>query len=84
MCTVEEMISCQLCFYPLAKQSYDDDIKKVLEIIRDSGLKHQTGIMSTVIQGDQKRIFALLQKIFSTMAPICGFVMDVKISNVCG
>ncbi len=84
MCAVEKMIACQVSFIPVGNQDYNADITKVLKIIRKSGLQYQIGVMSTVVQSSEENIFRLLRNMFLTMDPICSFVMDIRISNVCG
>lgn len=84
MCAVEKVIGCQISFIPLETQDYNKSIKQVLEIIEDSGLEHEIGLMSTVVRGSEGKVFGLLRTISSTMSPVCGFVMDARISNVCG
>lgn len=84
MCAVEKVISCQISFVPFDTQDYNEDIRQVLKMIKNSGLEHEIGLMSTVVRGSREKIFALLFTITSTMDPVCGFVMDARFSNVCG
>ena len=84
MCGLDKMIYCQLSFAPLARNEYGSDVKRVLRIISDSGLEHEAGVMSTVVRGKEKELFRLMQKIYEDMDNFCSFIMDIKISNVCG
>jgi len=56
----------------------------VLEIISASGLEYQVGAFSTSLTGDEGRVFALIREIYRAMEESCGFVLDVRLSNVCG
>lgn len=84
MRAVEEMMSCQISFCPLGSTDISGDVDRVLEVIRLSGLDHQVGVFSTVVRGEKDRVFNLTREIYQAMEKTCGFVMDVKFSNLCG
>ena len=84
MRNVEEMITCQVSFLPIESQNYKEDVARVLSMIEKSGLDFQTGEMSTTIRGDRDLIWAMAKEIFEVMAPVCRFVLDLKVSNTCG
>lgn len=78
------IVSCQISFSPIGSTDYLPKIKQVLDIIEKSGLENSVGIMSTTIRGDKNDVFKLVKKIFDTMESRCSFIMDVKLSNLCG
>lgn len=84
MRAVEEMMSCQISFCPIGSADFSSDVNRVLEVIRSSGLDHQVGVFSTVVRGEKDRVFNLTREIYQAMEKNCGFVMDVKFSNLCG
>ncbi len=84
MSSAMKMASCQISFAPVGITDYSEKIKQVLSIIESSGVEYDIGVMSTVISGEKEMIFALIKELYDRMDETCGFIMDVKISNVCG
>jgi len=84
MCAVEKIASCQISFAPLGNIDYLIEIRKVLDIITNSGLENNIGILSTSIRGEKSRVLRLIMDIYEAMDDVCNFTMDVKISNLCG
>lgn len=84
MCSMAKIASCQITFTPIESHDYLGDIDKVLDIIKNSGLEYNIGILSTTIRGEREKIIALISDIYYTMDSICSFTMDIKISNICG
>jgi uncharacterized protein YqgV (UPF0045/DUF77 family) len=77
-------MSCQLSFYPLADENYEETVKQVLDIISKYQVKYQVNAMSTIITGEAEQVFLLIQKIYASMAGKTNFVMNMSISNTCG
>lgn len=84
MCSMEKIASCQIAFTPIVSDNYMGDIKKVLEIINDSGLENEVGVLSTFVRGEKNKVLKLVSEIYGTMDNITKFTMDIKISNICG
>ncbi len=84
MCPVEKIASCQIAFTPIVSNNYMEDVKKVLEIINNSGLENSVGVLSTFIRGDKNKVLKLITEIYDAMDSITNFSMDIKISNICG
>ncbi len=78
------VVSCQISFSPIGDADYLPEIKHVLDIIHKSGLENTVGIMSTTVRGAKSEVFKLVEKIFDTMENRCSFIMDIKLSNLCG
>lgn len=84
MCPMAEITSCQLSFIPIQTENYLADVDKVLTLIADSGMEHSIGDMSTVIKGSKSEILGLISDIYDLMSSKCSFVIDIRLSNVCG
>lgn len=84
MCPMEKIASCQIAFTPIVSENYMDDIKKVLDIINNSGLENEVGVLSTFVRGEKSKVLELISEIYETMDIITKFTMDIKISNICG
>ena len=84
MCALDKMISCEIAFTPLGKPDYAADVDRVLHIIEASGMDFEVGAFATVVRGAKDGIFGLLRNIYDAMEAGSGFILDVKISNVCG
>lgn len=87
MCTVEkgDIVSCQLSFLPIGSEEYLDEIDKVLNLIKATGLKYNIDILSTTIVGDSNKILDLINRIHKEMSfGGCNYMMNIIISNVCG
>ncbi len=81
---VEKTTTCQMSFLPIASKDYKEDIKRVLSLIEKSGLDYRTGEVSTTVKGNRDLIWVLIKDIYDEMDPGCRFVIDLKISNICG
>ncbi len=82
---LDKIASCQIAFAPIeSKKGYLAEIKKVLAIIKASQLESNVGLLSTTLRGNKEKIFELIKEIYDILEPDCGFVLDIKISNVCG
>lgn len=84
MCSLEKIASCQISFTPIESDDYIRDVKKVLEIINNSGLENEVGVLSTFVRGKKSMVLKLITEIYDAMDDVSGFSMDVKISNICG
>ena len=84
MCPVEKIASCQISFIPIASDDYLAEINKVLNIIMNSGLDYEIGILSTVVKGKKSLVLKLILDLYETMDNLRDFTMDIKLSNLCG
>ncbi len=84
MCSMEKIASCQLAFTPIVSEDYIADVNRVLEIISNSGLENEVGVLSTFVRGEKNRVLKLIADIYEEMDGITNFSMDIKISNICG
>lgn len=84
MCAMEKIASCQISFVSIGSNDYIKEINNVLDIIKNSGLENDIGILSTVVRGEKSRVFKMIADIYEAMDNVCKFTIDVKISNLCG
>lgn len=84
MCSVEKTMTCELSFLPIQAEDYSAQVKKVLAMIKNSGLEHIVGDMSTTVKGDPQAVWSLVEAIYDFMFTRCRFVLDIRISNICG
>ena len=81
---VEKMSCAQISFAPLGTEDIESAVSEVLEIIESSGMKHETGAMSTIIWGTPGDLSAIIEKIQTRMNGKTKYIMDIRISNTCG
>jgi tRNA-Thr(GGU) m(6)t(6)A37 methyltransferase TsaA len=76
-------ITAQVSVYPLRKAKLGPAIAKFLEIARQHGLEVVPGPMSTLVSGDDEKVFAALQDAFRSVGSDGQTVMVVTFSNAC-
>jgi|LGVF01.1.fsa_nt_gb uncharacterized protein YqgV (UPF0045/DUF77 family) len=84
MSQMDQVISVQISFLPLDDQQINLSVNNVLEIIEKSGLRYRVGLLSTEITGNKDSVMRLINEIVDYSVEHAKFVIDVKISNVCG
>lgn len=84
MCPLEKIASCQISFTPIVSDNYIEDVNIVLDIINNSGLENNVGVLSTFVRGEKSKVLKLITNIYETMDSITKFSMGIKISNICG
>ena len=87
MCPVEKgnIVSCQLSFIPIGNEEYLDKIDEVLNLIKETGLEYNIGILSTTVRGDSKIVLDLIADINKSMSIAgCSYTMNIILSNTCG
>ena len=77
-------MTCELSFLPIQAEDYSADVKEVLGMIKNSGLDHTVGDMSTTVKGNPEAVWSLVRTIYGSMESHCRFVLDIRASNVCG
>jgi uncharacterized protein YqgV (UPF0045/DUF77 family) len=76
-------ITAQVSIYPLRQDKLSPAIDAVLEAFGKRGIESQTGAMSTMIWGDDEKVFAALLDAFRKAASLGEAVMVTTISNAC-
>jgi len=81
----ESIISCQITYFPIDSKHYLNEIDEVLDLIKNSGLDYDIGILSTTIKGNSEKVFKLITNIHGTMSyKNCNYTMNIMVSNICG
>jgi uncharacterized protein YqgV (UPF0045/DUF77 family) len=76
-------ISAQVSLYPLGRDRLSPSIDAAVRAIDRHGLERQTGTMSTVVWGDDEKVFLALLEAFRGAAGQGQTVMVVTVSNAC-
>jgi len=76
-------IQAELSLYPLRKKHIGEVIVRFTEELRTGGLKPETGAMSTVVQGECRKVFAAVQQAFEACGREAGIVLVLKAGNAC-
>ena len=84
MCGIEQIIACQISYLPLRTDRIGEEVKKILSVIQNSELECSIGVFATEIRGSKIQVFSLIRDIFDAAETEGQFVLDVKLSNICG
>ena len=76
-------ISAQVSLYPLRQKEIDPAIREAVRALSTQGLSTRTGEMSTLVWGEDPRVFAALREAFDQAAAHGEVVMVVTLSNAC-
>ena len=81
----KKIISCQISFYPLNTIKVNEEVKEVLKIIDESGLRYESNALSTIVYGNVRNVYSLLEDITLKMDKNeSEFAISLNISNSCG
>lgn len=86
MAKTDNLITCQIIFYPLGTTHIADPVNEVIEIIKSSSVEEvEIGTTATTLKGEREKIYDLLNKISAEMADKnIKYAMSLNISNHCG
>lgn len=76
-------ITAQVSLYPLGEADLSPAIDAAIGEIGRHGIEYRTGEMSTVLWGDDEKVFPALQGAFREAASRGHIVMTVTVSNAC-
>jgi uncharacterized protein YqgV (UPF0045/DUF77 family) len=76
-------LTAQVSVYPLRQPRLSPAIGEVVRICRAQGLEVCTGPMSTLVTGDDEKIFTALKEGLRCVAAQGDVVMVVTLSNAC-
>ena len=76
-------ITAQVSLYPLGEADLSPAIDAAIGELDRHGLDRQTGTMSTVVCGDDEKVFSALLDAFRGAAARGQAVMVVTVSNAC-
>jgi uncharacterized protein YqgV (UPF0045/DUF77 family) len=77
------VITAQVSLYPLRQASIGPVIREAARAFRQHGLEARIGEMSTLVWGEERAVFAALEKAFHRAAERGDVVMAVTLSNAC-
>ena len=76
-------VSAQVSLYPLRQDSIGSAIREAVRVLRRRGLSTRVGEMSTMVWGEERVLFDVLQEAFHRAAARGDTVMTVTFSNAC-
>ncbi len=76
-------ITAQVSLYPLRQEDLSPSVDAVIETFDRHGVDRQTGAMSTVVWGDDEKVFPALLDAFRGAAAKGHAVMVITVSNAC-
>ena len=76
-------VTAQVSLYPLRQADISPSIDSVLEAFAQHGIESETGTMSTLIWGDDEKVFSALHDAFLKVASLGESVMVITVSNAC-
>ena len=76
-------ITAQVSLYPLGQDDLSPSIDAVTETLARHGIERQTGAMSTLVWGDDEKVFPALVEAFRRAAAKGHAVMVITVSNAC-
>ena len=77
------LIMAQVSLYPLGELELSPSIDAAVEKFEMHGINHKTGEMSTVLWGDDEKMFKALRDTFREAATRGPTVMTITVSNAC-
>ncbi len=85
-CSVKEnLVSCQIAYYPIGSAEYLDEIDDVLQVIKNTGLEYSMNEMSTTVKGEASKVIGMIVDLQREMTQKgYEFTMNILLSNVCG
>ena len=76
-------ITAQVSLYPLGQDDLSPSIDAVTETLARHGIERRTGAMSTLVWGDDEKVFPALADAFRGAAAAGHAVMVITVSNAC-
>jgi uncharacterized protein YqgV (UPF0045/DUF77 family) len=76
-------ISCQFALYPLRQLRITPVLEEIVHTLDESGVEYEMGSMSTLLAGDEERVFAALRHAFRAAAAHGDAVLIATVSNGC-
>ena len=76
-------ITAQVSLYPLRQDNLSPSIDAVGKALDREGVESRMGAMSTLVWGDDEKVFPALLDAFRKAAEIGETVMTITVSNAC-
>jgi len=84
MCGMEKIIACQISYVPVRTDRIDEKVENILSLIENSGLEWNTGLFASEVRGPKIPVFSLIDDIFEGAEAEGQFILEIKLSNICG
>jgi uncharacterized protein YqgV (UPF0045/DUF77 family) len=78
-----QQISVQIAVYPLGTNDLMPGIGAFLQVLRRHGVEYEFGPMSTVVRGEQDKVWDALKEGWAAAAAENGTIMTMTVSNAC-
>jgi uncharacterized protein YqgV (UPF0045/DUF77 family) len=76
-------VAAHLSVYPLRQDEVTPGIGAALDALAENDVQHETGLMGTMLWGDDEKVFRALLEAFRKAASVGRTTMVVTISNAC-
>lgn len=76
-------ITAQVSLYPLGQEDLSPSIDSVTKTLDEHGVDKETGVMSTLVWGDDEKVFPAIVEAFRKAASRGETVMVITVSNAC-
>jgi len=76
-------VAAHMSVYPLRQEEVTPGIGAALDVLAEQGVPHETGVMGTLLWGEDEKIFRVLLDVFRRATSIGGTTMVVTISGAC-
>jgi uncharacterized protein YqgV (UPF0045/DUF77 family) len=76
-------ITAHLSIYPLRQAEVTPGIGAAIDALAESGVKFETGVMGTLIWGEDGEVFRALREAFLRASTVGGTTMVVTVSSAC-
>ena len=78
-----QQIMAQVSLYPLGEADLSPAIDAAIRELERHGVEYKTGEMSTVMWGDDEKLFEAIRDAFREAASMGSAVMTITVSNAC-
>ncbi len=76
-------VALQVSLYPLRQMDIIEPIDSFIEIFKSYGLETHVGSMSTLVYGDDDKVFKALQEAYKKATEFGEIVVVATLSNAC-
>ena len=76
-------VTAQISVYPLRQEEVTPGIGAALDAIAESGIAYETGVMGTMVWGEEEAVFRAIKEAFLGASSVGGTTMVVTVSSAC-
>lgn len=78
-----DKVAAHLSVYPLRQKEVTPGIGAALDALAGNGVEHETGVMGTLLWGEDEKVFRALLEAFRSASSVGGTTIVVTISDAC-